>query len=328
MFPRRLQAGGHVRVVAPSRSLAIIAPEVREIADARLADLGLTRSYGRRAEFNEALSSANPRDRVLDLEEAFEDTSVDAIFTSIGGFNSIELLSLIDYAKIAANPKIFCGYSDITVMVNAIHARTGLVTYYGPHYSSLGMRDGNEFTLANLQSCLFSEAPFAVRAAPQWSEDHWFLDQDARTFKPNPGIVVIQPGEAEGRLVGGNINAFRLLNGTPYAPPLEEALLFLENDGLDGDKTPVEFNRRLETILLQPGGETVKGLVVGRFKTESKMSLEQLAAIIASKEELAGKPVIAGVDFGHTMPMATLPIGGLGRVVADGADARFELIRY
>lgn len=328
IHPRRLGVGSHVRVVAPARSLSIIAPEVRAIADARLAEMGLTCSYGQRAEFNEMLSSADPRDRVLDLEEAFADPSVDAIFTSIGGFNSVELLTRLDSVKIASNPKIICGYSDITVMVNAIHAMTGMVTYYGPHYSSFGMRDGNEFTLAYLRACLFSDAPFTVEASPQWSEDAWFINQDDRTFQPNPGIVVIQTGEVEGRLVGGNINAFRLLNGTRFAPSLSDALLFLENDGLDKGMTPVEFNRRLETILLQPGGDTVKGLVIGRFKTEAKMSLEQLTAIIASKEELAGKPVIAGLDFGHTMPMITVPIGGTARVIAVPGKPRIEIIGH
>ncbi|TBE45441.1 LD-carboxypeptidase [Rhizobium ruizarguesonis] len=328
IHPRRLGIGSHVRVVAPARSLSIISPNVREIADAKLAEMGLTRSYGQRAEFNETLSSADPRDRVLDLEEAFADPSVDAIFTSIGGFNSIELLKMLDFVKIARSPKIICGYSDITVMVNAIHAMTGMVTYYGPHYSSLGMRDGNEFTLSYLRACLFSDEPFTVEASPRWSQDAWFINQDDRTFEPNPGIVVIQPGEAEGRLAGGNINAFRLLNGTRFAPSLNGALLFLENDGLDKDMTPVEFNRRLETILLQRGGDTVKGLIIGRFKTEAKMSIEQLTAIIASKEELAGKPVIAGVDFGHTMPMITIPIGGTARVTATRGEPRFEIIRH
>lgn len=306
----------------------MIASEVREIADSRLAEMGLTRSFGDRAEFNQRLSSADPGDRVLDIEEAFADPTVDAIFTSIGGFNSIELLTRINFGQIARSPKIICGYSDITVLVNAIHAMTGMVTYYGPHYSSLGMRDGNEFTIANLRSCLFSDAPFLVEASPHWSEDAWFINQDDRTFHTNPGIVMIQPGEVEGRLVGGNINAFRLLNGTRFAPSLTDAILFLENDGLDKEMTPVEFNRRLETILLQPGGHTVKGLVIGRFKTEAKMSLDQLTAIIASKEELVGKPVIAGVDFGHTMPMITVPIGGVARVIATAGYVRFEIVQH
>jgi muramoyltetrapeptide carboxypeptidase LdcA involved in peptidoglycan recycling len=82
------------------------------------------------------------------------------------------------------------------------------------------------------------------------------------------------------------------------------------------------------TILLQQGGDTVKGLIIGRFKTEAKMSIEQLTAIIASKEELAGKPVIAGVDFGHTMPMITIPIGGTARVTATRGEPRFEIIGH
>jgi len=253
---------------------------------------------------------------VADLEAAFADPAVKALFTVIGGYNSINMLDKIDMDIISRNPKIICGYSDVTVLLNAIHARTGLVTYYGPHFSTLGMLKGLEYTLEHIQSILMQEAPVDVVPSPEWSDDTWFLNQEQREFLPNPGPVVLQEGETEGVLIGGNINAFRLLNGTPFAPSLKDKLLFLENDGLDKETTYQEFDRRLDSILLQPHGHSVKGLIIGRFKRVSQMDLTKLNTIISGKAALRGKPVVYGYDFGHTNPMITVPIGGWGKLSA------------
>lgn len=113
---------------------------------------------------------------------------------------------------------------------------------------------------------------------------------------------------------------FRLINGTEYQAPLEDKILFLENDGLDGDITDREFDRRLESILLQKGGNKLRGLIIGRFKTISKMSIKKLTEIILNKSRLKNLPVVYGYDFGHTMPMLTIPIGGYCSIQAESAD--------
>ena len=97
--------------------------------------------------------------RVEDLNEAFRDENVKAILTVIGGFNSNQLLDYIDYEAIKNNPKIFCGFSDITALSNAIYAKTGVVTYSGPHYSSFGMLKGFEYSLEYFKKMF----KFAVR---------------------------------------------------------------------------------------------------------------------------------------------------------------------
>jgi muramoyltetrapeptide carboxypeptidase len=132
-------------VIAPSRSLAIVGPDVRAEADRKLAALGLEVSFGEHVEVCDDFSSAPVQDRLADLHAAFADPGVDGILTVLGGFNSNQLLAGIDYDLVAAHPKALCGFSDITALANALYARAGVVAYSGPHYSSClpGVPDGS-----------------------------------------------------------------------------------------------------------------------------------------------------------------------------------------
>jgi muramoyltetrapeptide carboxypeptidase len=109
--------------------------------------MGLELTYGDHVDERDVFDSSSIESRVVDLHAAFAESDVAAILTVIGGFNSNELLPHLDWDLIAANPKIFCGYSDITALQNAMVARTGLVTYSGPHWSTFGMRDYFDQTL-------------------------------------------------------------------------------------------------------------------------------------------------------------------------------------
>ena len=123
--PEKLKKGDEVRVVATSRSLKLIGAETREIAEKRFAELGLKLTFGKHtAEENaDMFISDSVQNRVADVMEAFADKNVKAIFTVIGGFNSNQLLDYLDYDIIAKNPKIFCGFSDVTAIANAIHEK-------------------------------------------------------------------------------------------------------------------------------------------------------------------------------------------------------------
>ena len=117
----RLRAGDHVRVVAPARSLSMIGTDTRVVADRRLRSLGLEISFGEGVESCDDFMSSSVVERITDLHRAFADPEVHGILTVIGGFNSNQLLSHLDYDLIARNPKVFCGFSDITAPANAIH---------------------------------------------------------------------------------------------------------------------------------------------------------------------------------------------------------------
>ena len=140
IIPNKIKTGDEVRVIAPSRSLALIAKEHIEIAIRRFNEMGLKVSFGRHVnECDQYFNSSSIESRVHDLHDAFSDPNVKVIMTIIGGFNCNQLLKYIDYDLISNNPKILCGYSDITALQNAIYAKTGVVTYSGPHFSTFGM---------------------------------------------------------------------------------------------------------------------------------------------------------------------------------------------
>lgn len=274
-------------------------------------DLGFTVSYGAHVDERDRYDSSSVESRLADLHAAFADPAVDGVLTVIGGFSSNELLPLIDYDLIAENPKVLCGYSDITALQNALLARSGLVTYSGPHWSTFGMRNLFDDTLTWFAAAVMDSTPIELRASEWFTDDLWFLDQDDRTRYPTGGWWELRPGTAEGRIVGGNLCTMNLLQGTGFMPSLDGALLFVEDD----ERTnAVEFRRDLFSLLQLPDAAGITGVVIGRFQRASNITEEDLADLVATLPVLRGKPVLANADFGHTNPQITFPIGGSARL--------------
>ncbi|AOH55328.1 peptidase S66 [Peribacillus muralis] len=306
MIPSRLQAGDEIRVIAPSRSLAIVKGEQRRLAEERLTELGFKVTYGKTALFHDDFFSNSIEDRIEDLHDAFRDPSVKGIFTGIGGYNANQLLRYIDYDLIEKNPKVLMGYSDITAILLAIHKKTGLTTYSGPHFSTFGMKAGLAYTMEHFKKAIIDSDGFDLIPSETWSDDSWHLEQDERTFHPNEGYMVIQEGDAAGTVIGGNLCTLNLLQGTEFMPSLEDRILFLEDDE---ESHPFSFDRDLQSLLHQPDAGGIKGIVIGRFQKESGMTDYALQEIIAAKKELKGIPVIANANFGHVHPFVTVPNG-------------------
>jgi muramoyltetrapeptide carboxypeptidase len=325
MLAPKLKHGDHIRVVSPSRSLAMIAAEQRPISIERLAQLGLTVSFSAHAEEQDEWNSSPIASRVADLLDAFRDPSVNGILTTIGGYNSNQLLRYLDYDLIRANPKVFCGYSDITALATAIHAKTGLVTYSGPHFTSLAMQKGLEYTLEQFAHCVMDDGPFAVPPADHWSDDAWYMDQENRVLVPNAGYKVIHEGRAEGTILGGNLGTLALLFGTEYMPSIAGTLLLIEDDL---EAKAVTFDRVLQALIHQPGFGGVQGILIGRFQRGSETSHEKLLSIIGSKRELDHLPIVADASFGHTTPQFTFPIGGRGTLVAENGEVTFTITEH
>jgi muramoyltetrapeptide carboxypeptidase len=320
MIAARLQEGDEVRVVSPAVSLGFIPEDQKSMARERLEGLGLRLSFSTNAEVMDRFDSSPVEARVSDLHEAFADSGVRGILTTLGGYNSNGLLGYLDYDLIRANPKIFCGFSDITALATAIQAKTSLVTYSGPHFTTFGMKHGIDYTMEYFERCLIREEPLEVLPADHWSDDLWYQDQDNRGCVPNPGYEIMYEGEAEGKLLGGNLGTLCLLFGTPYMPDLEGSILLLEEDE---EVNAVHFDRGLQSLIHQPGFEGVQGIMFGKFQMASNMNQDTLTAIVESKRELYRMPVVAGASFGHTTPQFTFPIGGYGALRAADGIARF-----
>lgn len=324
IVPRKLRRGDTIRVVAPALSRPFVAKNDHSaLIEERFAALELRLTFGDHVDEVDDFDSASVASRIADLHAAFADPGVAGILTVIGGSNSNELLPHLDYELIAAHPKILCGYSDITAVQNAILARTGLVTYSGPHWSSFGMRDHFEQTGQWFAHALLGEGPAEIdlRPSPGWTDDPWYADQDDRTVRNSDGWWALRPGQAAGRIVGGNLCTLNLLQGTAYMPSLEGTVLMVEDDRMSDAQ---EFARNLTSLLQLPEAKGVQGLVIGRFQAASRMTRSLLDQIIARQEHLAGLPVLANVDFGHTDPRITFPVGGHATVTA-GASTTLRI---
>jgi len=125
--------------------------------------------------------------------------------------------------------------------------------------------------------------------------------------------------------LGANLCTFNLLQGTEYFPDLKDSILFIEDDDMT---LPITFDRDLQSLIHQPGFEKVKGIVIGRFQKKSEMPSDILVKIIKTKKELDNLPIVANVDFGHTSPMITFPIGGEVSLEAANGKINLEIVKH
>ena len=301
---KRLKKGDHIRVVSPSWSIESIGGfEANVAAKKKLEALGFRLSFSEHYFENDIFDSAPIASRVADLEAAFANETVDAILTTIGGFNCNELLPYLDFDLIAQNPKIFCGYSDTTALLNAIYAKTGMQTYMGPAYSSFKMEQGQQYQTTSWLNAVTQDT-YQLTPSLEWSSDAWYLPDAPRTFFQTEWKVY-NPGQASGVAIGGNISTLNLLTGTEFAPRPDKYVLFLE-EAEDDDYLIIA---RHLTALLQtyPNPQAV---VFGRFPKETKLTEEILLTILDKHPILKKVPVLYDLDFAHTQPLFTITIGG------------------
>lgn len=323
--PKKIEKGAHIRVIAPVRSSRLLSDDSKKEAITKLEKIGFKLSFGKHVDEIDEFNSSSVESRIEDLHDAFADKTVDAILTVIGGYNSNQLLQYIDYELIAQNPKIICGFSDVTALANAITAKTGMITYVGPHFSSWGMKYGFEYSLENFAKCCMEGNPFDLLPSIEWSDDPWYIDQEKRDFITNDGYWILNPGHAVGRVIGGHVRCLNALQGTQYWPGLDDTILILEEDA---EINPPLFDRQLQSLVHQLDFSGVKGILIGRFQKETKMTRELLQKIIDTKKELQSIPIIANVDFGHTTPIATMPIGGSLEISATIDNAKIRIIEH
>ena len=301
---KRLKKGDHIRVVSPSSSIESIGGfEANVAAKKKLEALGFRLSFSEHYFENDIFDSAPIASRVADLEAAFANETVDAVLTTIGGFNCNELLPYLDFDLIAQNPKIFCGYSDTTALLNAIYAKTGMQTYMGPAYSSFKMERGQQYQTTSWLNAVTQDT-YQLTPSLEWSSDAWYLPDAPRTFYPTEWKVY-NPGQASGIAIGGNLSTFALLHGTEFAPKPDKYILFLEEAEEDHY---VEFTRHFAALLqVYPNPQAV---LIGRFPKETEMTEEILLTILDKHPILKKVPVLYDLDFAHTQPLFTITIGG------------------
>lgn len=310
MIPNKLKPGDEIRVIAPSSSLSRVRKDIYDHALSYLESRGFQITFSKNSrEMNEFMSS-EIKSRVDDLHEAFTNPNVKMIITCIGGFNVNQILPYLDYELIKANPKLICGYSDITALLHAIYAKTGLITYHGPHFSTFGFDREAEYTRKYFYDCVMKDEPLTI--CPSETAKEYF---------------VIQEGTCEGKIIGGNLCTLNLLQGTPFMPDLKEKILFIEDDNIMGDYFVYEFDRNLQSLLQVCGAQSVRGIVFGRFDESCKLDKDVIQKIIKDKVN-PDIPVVFGVDFGHVFPMITYPVGGTVRIEATSSEVDIQILKH
>lgn len=326
--PKKLEIGDEIRIIAPSRSLSLLKEDTINLAKENFEKQGFKITFSKNCKESDMFISSSIASRVEDIHEAFRDQNVKAIFTVIGGFNANQILKYLDYELIKNNPKILCWYSDITALANAITAKTELVTYSGLHFSTWAMKKEFEYNLEHFKKCLMQDDKFLIEPSKTWSDDAWYADQENRNIQENKGFVVINEGEAEWMIFGGNLCTLNLLQGTEFMPNISDSILFIEDDDQAGNLFSVEIDRNLQSLIHQPNFEKVRGIIIGRFQKNTDITIEKLKYIIQTKEELKSIPIIANVDFGHTNPMITFPIWWMIKMSVKGNEARLEILKH
>jgi muramoyltetrapeptide carboxypeptidase len=327
--PPRVRAGDTVAVVSPSFGAVGRWPHRVERATTYLASLGLNVRPMRNAARDEGWASAPPEARASDLHAAFADDDVGVVLASIGGNHSNQVLPHLDFDLIAAHPKVFQGYSDVSVLHWALARHAGLSTFYGPALvSELGEFPAVlPFTDRWLRAAWLGADPIEYEAADAWTDE--FLDWDTqadlvrpRVLHAGEGWVTIRDGRATGPLLGGCLETlcWHVKGSGSWLDPAG-AILFLETS--EEAPPPASVDSYLTDLEQLGVFDMAAALVVGRPYGYSPDDREALWDVLARRTEAAGIPVLANVECGHTDPMLVLPIGAVAEL--DVGTRRFSL---
>lgn len=294
--PPRLREGDRVAVVTPSS--AVVSRERIETGLEVLRGWGLDPYLTPNATEVHGHLAGTDAQRAADLNGAFRDPSVRAVWTSRGGYGATRILDLLDWPALAADPKLLIGFSDITALLLATWRRLHLVTVHGQFVGRLGLQP--PATLDLLRRMVTEPEPLGPLSQPDGA----------------PPVRVIRGGTAEGRLVGGNLALLTALVGTTDAPDLRGAILFLE----DVAEAPYRLDRML--VQLRSAGllDGVAGIVVGELPDcDPPDTRPSLTAAEVVDDVLGGLrvPVVADLAVGHVDRQLPLPVGARARLDAD-----------
>ncbi len=294
MLADRLTAGDTIGIICPSH---IAGDDYRQIVQS-LEHLGFRVKLGANIYKNTDGYLASEQERANDLNQMVADDEVKLILFG-GGWGGNEILPLIDYAAIAGHPKLFSSYSDGTSILNAIYARTGLVTYYG--------QGAGEF-----RNLLYFDYQHFAR--------HMLRGQPADPWRSQGEWQTIRSGRARGILIGGyTLNFSWLVNGPFFQYQTDQKyLLFLEDH--EKFSPVVTVSAYLAQIEQSPFIRQVSGLIFGHYANALPDDLRHRLERFGAKFDV---PVIYTDDFGHYYRHAILPIG-----IPAELDAEAQILRF
>jgi len=334
--PRRLRAGDTVAVLSPSWGGPHVFPAVFDAGLAVLReDFGLhVREYPT-TRWSPARLRADPQARARDLQAAFADPAVAAVFASIGGDDAARLLPHLDLPAMAAHPKLLLGYSDTAALLVPLHLH-GLVTFNGPAVMA-GFAQLRRFptAAAHVRALLFEPRDtFEYVPAAQWVDRYheWNDDGDATRVGPlrdHDGWHWLQGrGVRSGALFGGCIEVLEFLKGSPWWPAREfwrDRVVFLETS--EDCPTVEQVRYWLFNYGVQGVFEQASVVLFGRargYTDEQKAALDTMIVETVAEFGATDLTVVTNMDFGHTDPQWILPLGA--RAEVDAERRTFRLV--
>jgi muramoyltetrapeptide carboxypeptidase len=323
--PRHLVEGDTFRIVAPSSGMDALDKTAVKRGIDNLERLGLRVEISPHASRRHGHASGTPQERAEDLMDAFTDPDVDAIMAVWGGWNSNDVIGYLDYSEIRGNAKVFIGYSDTTVLNVAFLEWAGLVSFQGPAFVTFTHPHLMGWEVEEFKRMIMSTtAPNEIHPTPTYIDDpYYFLHTDRPPQEvANPGWKIHRGGTAKGRLIGGHLGTLLTLAGTPFWPDFRRKILFIEEDEEGG---PTGNIARKFRHLVQTGAlDHIEAIMIGRIPSAAGLKEnDSLEMILDETLEGYGLPVVSGVDFGHTNPMATIPVGVRARLEADAGKLVF-----
>ncbi len=300
ILPKPLHKGSKVALLAPSGPL----PEGRlDKAVEAVKAYGLDPVIYESAECKHGYLAGHDAIRANDLNRAFADDSIEGVLCLRGGYGAQKLHKLLDWDVIKANPKVFCGYSDITYLHGMMNTYCNFVTYHTPMPSTEWYHGLDEYTDKWLRKALFGG---------EWGE----LDNCEGEKRET-----IAGGKAKGKLLGGNLSLVSSAVGTPYEISGRDAIWFLEDIG----EQPYRVDGMLNHMMQAGSFDGCKGIVLGYYtdcKAKDPDRSLTLREIFCEILRPLGVPVLAGMSCGHAEPTLSLPLGMLCEVDADAQTLR------
>lgn len=333
-LPRRLHPGDRVAAVTLSWGGPGAIPGRYEAGVRQLEErFGIEVIAMPHARDDETAVAANMQGRVDDLHAAFADDTIAGIVSTIGGDDSIRLLPLLDLDVITANPKVLLGYSDTTITQMAC-LRAGLQTFYGPAImAGFGENGGLHGYLADgVVRMLFTpDAPGPWLPNPDgWTCKLTDWEDSAaqsvpRQLEPTTGWRW-HGGNATvtGPLVPVCLDVLQFLRGSEWWPDLDGAVLALETS--EEAPPPEAVERFLRSLALTGELAGLAAVLFGRpggVAADSHAAYDEAILRVVRDEQGLDLPVVTGLDFGHTDPMWTVPVGGVVEVDPGAEQVRF-----
>lgn len=291
--PPRLKPGDLVAIVNPAGATSYRVDV--DIVTESLEALGLRVKHGRHLMSRYGYLAGTDQERADDFNQQLRDPEVSAVVAVRGGWGCARILPMVDFDALKSQPKAVVGYSDVTALLLAIHARTGLVTFHGP----IGLGPWNSFSVDHFRKILLDGEAVTFRN-PQRRGDNLTQIHD-RT-------QVIHPGVARGKLLGGNLTVLTALLGTDFLPDWSGSILFLE----DIREEIYRVDRMLTQLKLTGILGKISGFIWGRCsdcdpaQSYGSLTLDQL---FEDHVRPLGIPAYQGAMIGHIPEKFTVPVG-------------------